>query len=58
MRRFHESLEQRLQTSAVRDLTIRAHTDLFQAIRSGLPDEAEALARQHTTYWLADHNPH
>ena len=46
MRRFHESLEQRVQTSSVRDLTIRAHTDLFQAIRSGLPKEAEALARQ------------
>jgi DNA-binding GntR family transcriptional regulator len=54
MRRFHESMEQRVQTSTVRDLTIGAHTDLFQAIRSGLPDEAEALARQHTTYWLAE----
>ena len=54
MRRFHESLEQRVQTSEVRDLTIRAHTELFQAIRSGLPKEAEALARQHTTYWLSE----
>ena len=54
MRRFHESLEQRVQTSKVRDLTIRAHTELFQAIRSGLPEEAEALARQHTTYWLSE----
>jgi DNA-binding GntR family transcriptional regulator len=54
MRRFHESLEQRVQTSTVRDLTIRAHTKLFQAIRSGSPEEAEALARQHTTYWLAE----
>jgi len=54
MRRFHESLEQRAQTSSVRDLTIRVHTELFQAIRSGLPEEAEALARQHTTYWLAE----
>lgn len=54
MRRFHESLEQRVQTSRVRDLTIRAHTELFQAIRSGSPKEAEALARQHTTYWLSE----
>jgi DNA-binding GntR family transcriptional regulator len=54
MRRFHESLEQRVQTSTVRDMTIRTHTELFQAIRSGLPDEAEALARQHTTYWLSE----
>lgn len=54
MRRFHESLEQRVQTSTVRDLTIGAHTELFQTIRSGLPEEAEALARQHTTYWLAE----
>ena len=54
MQRFHESMEQRVQTSRVRDLTIRAHTELFQAIRSGLPEEAEALARQHTTYWLSE----
>jgi DNA-binding GntR family transcriptional regulator len=54
MRLFHESLEQRVQTSNVRDMTIRAHTELFQAIRSGLPEEAEALARQHTTYWLSE----
>jgi DNA-binding GntR family transcriptional regulator len=54
MRRFHESMEQRVQTSTVRDLTIRAHTELFQAIRSGSPDEAEALARQHTTHWLSE----
>jgi DNA-binding GntR family transcriptional regulator len=54
MRRFHESLEQRVQTPTVRDMTIRAHTELFQAIRSGLPEEAEALARQHTTYWLSE----
>ncbi len=54
MRRFHESLEQRVQAPTVRDLTIRAHTELFEAIRSGLPDEAEALARQHTTYWLSE----
>jgi DNA-binding GntR family transcriptional regulator len=54
MQRFHESMEQRVQTSKVRDLTIRAHTELFQAIRSGLPEEAEALARQHTTYWLSE----
>jgi DNA-binding GntR family transcriptional regulator len=54
MRRFHESLEERVQTSTVRDMTIRAHTELFQAIRSGLPDEAEALARQHTTHWLSE----
>ena len=54
MRRFHESMEQRVQTSAVRDLTIGAHTELFQAIRSGLPEEAEALARHHTTNWLSE----
>jgi DNA-binding GntR family transcriptional regulator len=54
MRRFHESMEQRVQASTVRDLTIGAHTELFQAIRSRLPDEAEALARQHTTYWLSE----
>jgi DNA-binding GntR family transcriptional regulator len=54
MRRFHESMERRVQTSRVRDLTIRAHTELFQAIRSGLPEEAEALARQHTTHWLSE----
>ena len=54
MQRFHESVEQRVQTSRVCDLTIRAHTELFQAIRSGLPVEAEALARQHTTYWLSE----
>jgi DNA-binding GntR family transcriptional regulator len=54
MRRFHESMEQRVQASTVRDLTIGAHTELFQAIRSGLPEEAEALARQHTTYWLSE----
>jgi DNA-binding GntR family transcriptional regulator len=54
MRRFHESLEQRVRTSSVHDLTIRAHTELFQTIRSGLPEEAEALARQHTTYWLSE----
>ena len=54
MRLFHESLEGRVQTSNVRDMTIRAHTELFQAIRSGLPEEAEALARQHTTYWLSE----
>ena len=54
MRRFHESLEQRVQTSSVRDMTIQAHMELFQAIRSGLPEEAEALARQHTTYWLSE----
>jgi len=54
MRRFHESLEQRVQTSSVRELTIRVHTELLQAIRSGLPEQADALARQHTTYWLAE----
>ena len=54
MRRFHESVEQRVQTSSARDLTIRAHTELFQAIRSGSPSEAEAVARQHTTYWLSE----
>lgn len=54
MRRFHESLEQRVQTSNVRDLTIEAHTELFQAIRSGLPEESEILARQHATHWLAE----
>jgi hypothetical protein len=54
MRRFHESMERRVRTTSVRDLTVRAHTELFQAIRSGLPDEAEALARQHTTYWLSE----
>lgn len=54
MRLFHESLERRVQTSDVRDMTIRAHTELLQAIRSGLPEEAEALARQHTTYWLSE----
>jgi DNA-binding GntR family transcriptional regulator len=54
MRRFHESLERRVQTSKVRDVTIGAHTELFEAIRSGLPKEAEALARQHTTYWLSE----
>ncbi|MFO7903071.1 MAG: FadR/GntR family transcriptional regulator [Planctomycetota bacterium] len=54
MRRFHESLEQRVRTSTVRDLTIRAHTELFQAIRSGSPEDAEALAQQHTTYWLSE----
>jgi len=56
MRLFHESLERRVQTSNVRDMTIRAHTELFQAIRSGLPEEAEDLARQHTTYWLSEFN--
>ena len=54
MRLFHESLERRVQTSNVRDMTIGAHTELLQAIRSGLPEEAEALARQHTTYWLSE----
>jgi DNA-binding GntR family transcriptional regulator len=54
MRLFHESLERRVQTSNVRDMTIRAHTELLQAIRSGLPEEAEALTRQHTTYWLLE----
>jgi DNA-binding GntR family transcriptional regulator len=54
MRLFHESLERRVQTSDVRDMTIGAHTELFQAIRSGLSEEAEALARQHTTYWLSE----
>ncbi len=54
MRRFHESLEERVQTSTVRDMTIRAHTELFQALRSGSPEKAEALARQHTTYWLSE----
>ena len=54
MRLFHESLERRAQTSDVRDMTIGAHTELFQAIRSGLPEEAEDLARRHTTYWLSE----
>jgi len=54
MRRFHESLEKRRRTSRVRDLTVRAHTELFEAIRSGLPEEAETLARQHTTNWLSE----
>jgi DNA-binding GntR family transcriptional regulator len=54
MRRFHESLEKRVQASSVRDLTVRAHTELFHAMRSGLPEEAEALARQHTTHWLSE----
>jgi DNA-binding GntR family transcriptional regulator len=54
MRRFHESLEKRGRTSRVRDLTIRAHTEMLQAIRAGLPEEAETLARQHTTYWLSE----
>jgi len=54
MKRFHESLEQRLQTSRVRDMTIRAHTELLQSMRSGSPEDAEALARQHTTYWLSE----
>ena len=54
MRRFHESLERRVQASSVRDLTIGAHTELFQAIRSGMPEEAEALARKHTTHWLSE----
>jgi DNA-binding GntR family transcriptional regulator len=54
MRRFHESMEQRVQTSRVRDLTIQAHTELFEAIRSGSPQEAEALARRHTTHWLSE----
>jgi DNA-binding GntR family transcriptional regulator len=54
MRRFHESLEERVQTSRVRDMTIGAHTELLQALRSGSPEEAEALARQHTTHWLSE----
>jgi DNA-binding GntR family transcriptional regulator len=54
MRLFHESLERRAQTSDVRDMTIGAHTELFQAMRSGLPEEAEDLARRHTTYWLSE----
>ena len=54
MRLFHESLERRVRTSNVRDMTIGAHTELFQAIRSGLSEEAEDLARQHTTYWLSE----
>lgn len=54
MQRFHESMEQRVQTSRVRDLTIQAHTEMLHAIRSGLPEEAEALARQHTTHWLSE----
>lgn len=54
MRRFHESLEQRVQASRVRDMTFRAHRELLQPIRSGLPEEAEALARQHTTYWMSE----
>ncbi|MFW6171137.1 MAG: hypothetical protein ACODAD_11650 [Planctomycetota bacterium] len=47
-------IRQRVQTSKVRDLNIRAHTELFEAIRSRLPEEAEALARLHTTYWLSE----
>jgi DNA-binding GntR family transcriptional regulator len=47
-------MEQRVQTSRVRDLTIGAHTELLQAIRLGLPEEAEALARRHTTHWLSE----
>jgi hypothetical protein len=47
-------MEQRVQTSRVRDLTIQAHTELFQTIRSGLSEEAEALVRQHTIYWLSE----
>ena len=54
MRLFHESLERRVQTSNVRDMTIQAHTELLQAVRSGLPEKAEALARQHTTCWLSE----
>ena len=54
MRRFHESMEQRVRTTKVRDLTIRAHTKLFQSISSGLPGEAEALAGHHTTNWLSE----
>lgn len=52
MKRFHQAWNQK--TRAVRDTTIRAHTQLFRAIRSALPEEAEAVARRHATGWLLE----
>jgi len=52
MKRFHQAWNRK--TRAVRDTTLRAHTELFRAIRTGLPEEAEAVARRHATAWLTE----
>jgi DNA-binding GntR family transcriptional regulator len=52
MKRFHRAWHRK--TRAVRDTTLRAHTELFRAIRSGTPEEAEAVARRHATGWLSE----
>ena len=41
-------------TARVCEFDLEDVRELFQAIRSGLPEEAGALARQHTTYWLSE----
>lgn len=52
MKRFHHAWNRK--TRAVRDTTLRAHTELFRAIRSGAAEQAEAVARRHATAWLAE----
>lgn len=52
MMRFHRVWNQK--TRAVRETTARAHTELFRAIQSGLPSEAESIARRHATAWLSE----
>ena len=52
MRRFHRAWNQK--TRAVRETTARAHAELFRAIQSGLPGEAESIARRHATGWLSE----
>ena len=52
MTRLHRVWNQK--TRAVRETTARAHAELFRAVRSGLPVEAESIALRHATAWLSE----
>ncbi len=52
MKRFHQAWEKR--TKKVRESTARAHAELFRAIRLGLAEEAEVIARRHASAWLSE----
>jgi DNA-binding GntR family transcriptional regulator len=53
--RFHRVRNQ--TPCAVRGTMTRAHTELFQAIRSGLPSDAGSSAHRHATAWLSELEP-
>jgi DNA-binding GntR family transcriptional regulator len=52
MKRFHQAWNRK--TRSVRETTVRAHSELYQAIILGKINEAEAVARRHAIGWLEE----